>query len=350
MKFSVLIPVYNTEKYLEECLQSVLNQTYQDFEIIIVDDGSTDCSGAICDNYQKDYPEKIIVIHKENQGLISARRVGIANATGNYCIFVDSDDYIEKDLLIELNKILSQDESIDLLLYSFKYVQDGKVVKQYSRIAQDGTTWDDSNRKDIIEKLLFSNDVTPIWIKAVKTSLLKSDPTDYSQFYKKNMAEDYLQSLYLITYAKKIVYYYLPLYCYSYNFTSISRNYSYSAIEKQNKTHVYPVLMEYLKLWKMDDIETIDRVDARWFNDTIYLFFKCYENAKKKSDKKEILNFNWNSMLPNNNLSSFSKYVNNDYCKVYDWWKLRDQKNINNYFIKRKLYKRIKQIKKKIKN
>ena len=80
MKFSVLIPVYNTEKYLEECLQSILNQTYQDFEIIIVDDGSSDSSGAICDNFQKAYPEKIIVIHKENQGLISARRVGIANA------------------------------------------------------------------------------------------------------------------------------------------------------------------------------------------------------------------------------------------------------------------------------
>ena len=125
LKFSVLIPVYNTEKYLEDCLRSVLNQTYQDFEIIVVDDGSTDSSGLICDNYQKAYPEKIKVIHKENQGLISARRVGIANASGDYCIFVDSDDYIENNLLSELNKILSQDESIDLLLYSFKYLQDG---------------------------------------------------------------------------------------------------------------------------------------------------------------------------------------------------------------------------------
>ena len=68
MKFSVLIPVYNTEKYLEDCLQSVLNQTYQDFEIIIVDDGSTDSSGEICDRYQKENPDKIKVIHKDNQG------------------------------------------------------------------------------------------------------------------------------------------------------------------------------------------------------------------------------------------------------------------------------------------
>ena len=350
MKFSVLIPVYNTENYLEECLQSVLNQTYQDFEIVIVDDGSTDKSGIICDEYQEKYTDKIKVIHKENQGLISARRVGIANATGDYCVFVDSDDYIEKYLLSELNRALSKDKAIDVLLYSFKYVQDGKVVKQYSQFAQDGNVWDDSNRKDIIEKLLFSNDVTPIWIKAVKTSLLKSDPTDYSKFYKKNMAEDYLQSLYLITYAKKIVYYYLPLYCYSYNFTSISRNYSCSAIEKQNKIHIYPVLTEYLKLWKMDDKETINRVDARWFNDTMYLFFKCYENAKTKSDRKEILNFNWDSMLPNNNLSTFSKYANNVYCKVYDWWKHQNQQRINCYFFRRKISKSIKQIKKQIKN
>ena len=157
MKFSVLIPVYNTEKYLEECLQSVLNQTFQDFEIVIVDDGSTDNSSLICYRHQEQYPDKIKVIHKENQGLISARRVGIANATGDYCIFVDSDDYIEKELLNELSRVLSQDEAIDVLIYSFKYVQDGKVVKQYSQIAQDGTVWDESNRKDIIEKLLFSN-------------------------------------------------------------------------------------------------------------------------------------------------------------------------------------------------
>ena len=350
LKFSVLIPVYNTEKYLEECLQSVLNQTYQDFEIVIVDDGSTDKSGLICDRFQEQYPNQVKVIHQENQGLISARRVGIANATGDYCIFVDSDDYIEKELLNELSRVLSQDEAIDVLIYSFKYVQDGKVVKQYSQIAQDGTVWDESNRKDIIEKLLFSNDVTPIWIKAIKASLLKSDPTDYSQFYKKNMAEDHLQSLYLITYAKKIVYYYLPLYCYSYNFTSISRNYTYSAIEKQNKIHVYSVLMEYLKLWKMDDTETIRRINARWFNDTMYLFFKCYENAKTKSDRKEILNFNWDSMLPNNNVSSISKYANNDYCRIYEWWKRQNQQRINCYFFRRKISKSIKQIKKQIKN
>lgn len=344
MKFSVLIPVYNTEKYLEKCLQSVLNQTYQNFEIVIVDDGSTDNSSMICDKYRDIYSDKIIVIHKANQGLISARRVGIDNANGDYCIFVDSDDYIKENLLCELSRVLNKDETIDLLIYSFNYVQDNKIVKQFHRIEQDGTVWNDSNRKEIIEKLLYSNDVTPIWIKAVKTSLLKTDQTDYSQFYKKNMAEDYLQSLYIISYAKKIVYYFLPLYCYSCNLTSISRNYSYSAIEKQNKIHVYSILMEYLKLWNMDNMETISRIHARWFDDTMYLFFKCFENVNTKSAMKEILDFNWDSMLPNNNWTSFSKYANKNYCMIYDWWKLQKRKRINNYFFRRKIYKRIKQI------
>lgn len=338
MKFSVLIPVYNTEEYLDECIQSVLNQTYQDFEMILVDDGSTDNSRMICDEYYSEYPDKIKVIHKENQGLISARRVGIAKATGDYCIFVDSDDYIKENLLSKVNSILDKDATIDLLIYSFNYVKNGKIVKKFQRIEQDGIEWNNNNRKAIIEKLLYSNDVTPLWIKAVKTSFLKSDSTDYSKFYKKNMAEDYLQSLYLITYAKKIVYYYLPLYCYNYNSSSISRDYSYSSINKQKKLHVYFVVMDYLKIWNMNEPYTIKHIDARWFDETMYLFYKCYDKAKTKSEKKRILQFNWSTMLPNCDLSSFSELSNNDYCIIYDLWKSQNTKKIDLFFKKRKLY------------
>lgn len=350
MRFSVLIPVYNTEKYLEKCLQSVLNQTYQNFEIVIVDDGSTDSSSLICDKYCDNYPDKVKVIHKENQGLISTRRVGIDNAKGDFCIFVDSDDYIKENLLSELNRVLTEDATIDLLIYSFNYVQNDKIVKQFHRIEQDGTVWDDSNKKEVIEKLLYSNDVTPIWIKAVKTYLLKSDTTDYKQFYKKNMAEDYLQSLFLVTYAKKIVYYYLPLYCYNYNDTSISRNYSAASISKQNKLHVYYVLMEYLKIWSMEDSETIERINARWFDDTMFQFFKCYESAKRDIDKKEVLGFNWGSMLPSQDLGVISKYANKEYCRVYELWENKNNKKINLYFMKRKVYNKYKQMKKRIRN
>ena len=97
-KISVIVPIYNVEKYLKRCLESILNQTYTNIEIILVDDGSTDNSGIICDKYaEKD--ERIIIIQKENGGLSSARNTGIDISTGEYLCFVDSDDYIENDMI-----------------------------------------------------------------------------------------------------------------------------------------------------------------------------------------------------------------------------------------------------------
>ncbi len=100
-KISVIIPVYNVENYLRECVDSVLNQTFSDYEIILVDDGSTDISGKICDKYAvKD--DRVNVIHKKNGGLSNARNVGLKKAVGEYIYFLDSDDYIKTDALEKL--------------------------------------------------------------------------------------------------------------------------------------------------------------------------------------------------------------------------------------------------------
>ncbi len=96
--FSIIVPVYNVEDYLEECVRSVLNQECTDFEIILVDDGSKDSSSAICDRFQKEYG-CVKAFHKENGGLSSARNYGIRKATGKYIYFLDSDDYILTDAL-----------------------------------------------------------------------------------------------------------------------------------------------------------------------------------------------------------------------------------------------------------
>ncbi|MBR0342878.1 MAG: glycosyltransferase [Oscillospiraceae bacterium] len=96
-KISVIIPVYNVDKYLRRCLDSVRHQTYTNLEIILVDDGSTDKSGSICDEYAA-LDERILVIHKENGGVSSARNAGIDMAAGDYIGFVDSDDYIDEDM------------------------------------------------------------------------------------------------------------------------------------------------------------------------------------------------------------------------------------------------------------
>lgn len=94
-KISAIIPVYNSERYLEKCLDSILNQTFQDFEIIVVNDGSKDSSQDILDRYCNDYPDKFRCFYQENAGQAAARNKGLKYATGEYIIFIDSDDYID---------------------------------------------------------------------------------------------------------------------------------------------------------------------------------------------------------------------------------------------------------------
>lgn len=96
-EISIIVPVYKVEKYLDTCVRSILAQTFTDFELILVDDGSPDGCGALCDAYAKEDP-RVSVLHKKNGGLSSARNVGIEAAGGKYIGFVDSDDYIAPDM------------------------------------------------------------------------------------------------------------------------------------------------------------------------------------------------------------------------------------------------------------
>lgn len=123
MLISFVIPVYNVEKYLKECVGSILEQGFTDYEIILVDDGSTDKSGFLCDEYSNKY-KNIIVIHKENGGLSDARNVGIKASHGDYILFVDSDDYIGKNTLD--NIVSSITKEIDVMfLNAMKVFPDG---------------------------------------------------------------------------------------------------------------------------------------------------------------------------------------------------------------------------------
>lgn len=109
MKFSVIIPVYNVEKYLQECVDSVLNQSYQDFEIILVDDGSTDQSGIICDDYQDNH-SSVMVIHQANKGVSAARNTGVRVASGEYLYFLDGDDLMHSHTLESFFTYLYEDQ------------------------------------------------------------------------------------------------------------------------------------------------------------------------------------------------------------------------------------------------
>ena len=102
---SVVVPVYNVEKYLEKCLNSILEQTYKNFEVILVDDGSSDCCFNICEQYAKK-DTRIKAFHKKNGGLADARNYGIKRAIGNYITFIDSDDFVKKEYLEFLLSLL----------------------------------------------------------------------------------------------------------------------------------------------------------------------------------------------------------------------------------------------------
>ena len=101
MKISVVVTVYNDQTYLAQCVQSLLDQTYEDYEIILIDDGSTDDSGAYCDQYAKTHAQ-VRVIHSQNQGVGAARNLGVKNAAGELITFVDADDFVGRDYLSQL--------------------------------------------------------------------------------------------------------------------------------------------------------------------------------------------------------------------------------------------------------
>lgn len=113
-KLSVIVPVYNVEKYLKRCVDSILRQDYENMEVLLIDDGSTDKSGKICDELAKN-SEKIKVIHQENKGLSEARNTGIDFAKGDYILFIDSDDFIEDEAVCELMSICNE-KQVDVAL------------------------------------------------------------------------------------------------------------------------------------------------------------------------------------------------------------------------------------------
>ncbi len=133
---SIVIPVYNVEKYLDRCVQSVINQTYKNLEIILVDDGSTDASPEICDGWvEKD--NRISVIHKRNEGAGMARNVGIAQASGKYILFFDSDDFVDLQAVEKCVKI-AEEHTCDVVLYGRgDAYSDGKVVEKDIRIEKE---------------------------------------------------------------------------------------------------------------------------------------------------------------------------------------------------------------------
>ena len=244
MTFSILIPVYNVENYLPQCLDSVLTQDYDDFEVLLVNDGSTDCSAQICEDYAKK-DARIMYLSKPNEGLLLTRRYSLQYAKGDYVLFLDSDDYWEPGLLRTLVNAISNDSSVDMILYRYKRIRDnGKLIYEDKGIFPDRTVFTKENKNVFLKEFVSSSRLNTMWSKCVKRSVVDID-ADYTMF-KDKKGEDLLQSITLIQNATKILYLDNVLYNYRLSPSGRGRNFKLHYVDSFEcvREHVWSKLKD----------------------------------------------------------------------------------------------------------
>ena len=213
---SILIAVYNTEPYLRKCLDSVLTQTYNNIEIIIVDDGSTDNSLAICKEYEKK-DSRVKVIHQENGGLAVARNTGIINSIGQYLCYLDSDDYIEPDYVeILLREMVAEDADVVVCGY-YKEISTTKNVTMVYEC--EGLI---ERKKAFIAMYTDNGFGAYSWNKMFKADLIKKEKIFFDPELR--MTQDLLWATMYFAKMDKCVYVGRPLYHYLFNESSACRN------------------------------------------------------------------------------------------------------------------------------
>lgn len=175
MLFSVIVPIYKVEKYLKRCIDSVLTQTFDDYELILVDDGSTDACPAICDEYAKQ-DSRIKVIHKENGGLVSARQAGIRIAQGEYVFNLDGDDALLPEALESAQKLI-RETGADMVCFGYRNYMDGQVADLVEDLVDEGLYDREGIQKHIAPKLLSDENMQHIFyfscMKAVRRELVR---------------------------------------------------------------------------------------------------------------------------------------------------------------------------------
>ncbi len=195
-KISIIIPVYNVEKYLKRCLDSVENQKYKNIEVILVNDGSTDKSEEIIKKYQEEY-SNIKYLKKINGGLSDSRNFGIKNATGDYICFIDSDDYIDESLLSSLERYLDAD--YDMIKYKLI-----KVDENYNQIEKIGGPIFENKTGEEAFNILYGQDVMlqPAWLYLYKKSFWDENKFQYPVG---KIHEDFARTALIMLRAKKVI-------------------------------------------------------------------------------------------------------------------------------------------------
>lgn len=170
MLFSIVVPVYNVEKYLDECINSIIEQSKaidNDLEVLLIDDGSTDNSGSICDSYENKYPDLIRVFHKENQGLLATRRYGFKKVSGEYIVNCDSDDLLEPGMLLKLKNVINKYTEPDVILFNYNYmVGDSKKIAYKNIFSVEPEIRVD--KESVLETFLKDHSVVSLCTKYIK--------------------------------------------------------------------------------------------------------------------------------------------------------------------------------------
>lgn len=292
---SIVVPIYKVEKYLNKCIDSILCQTFTDFELILVDDGSPDRCGEICDYYQK-RDKRVRVIHKENGGLSSARNAGIDIASGEYIGFVDSDDYIEPFMYEYLIESLKKNKCL-LSICAINYVfEDGKSICKVKDEEDQVFNFSDA----ILEMNTYRLFDMGAWSKVYHKSLFNN-----LRFPVGKLSEDFYIMYKIFDRAQKISYVATPCYNYLQRQNSISRNtkinhdFEYAAKEQ----------MEYLET-KYPELKVLAHTSYASAALTVYDFYiknnvKCSKEQLKHF--KKILKENYSYIVKAKYLSKTKK-------------------------------------------
>lgn len=282
MKISIIIPVYKVEKYIDRCVKSVQEQSFNNIEIILVDDGSPDRCGEICDQYAKN-DSRIKVIHKENGGLSDARNAGTEIANGDYIMYVDSDDTIEKTACEELADIIEK-YNADIVCFNLRLINEETQeiinekfynysnTKNIKPISYEQAIEDNINRKNIRYE--------------APSKIYKKDIVKGIKFPKGILGEDFAVFYKFLKESKCTIYYDRNLYNYYQRSSSIMG-------EKNIKLYidVYNTEKEYYKTAKGLNLEkeTIAKLEDNLFKTLIKTFTKLNNNIKKEEYKNIIL-------------------------------------------------------------
>ena len=304
---SIILPIYNVEKYLEECLESIRNQSYKDYELIIVNDGSTDESGKIVEDYRDKF-KYVKIINQENKGISEARNTGLKYAKGEYILFVDSDDYLRKDTLEKLiNTALETNSDIVISNY-YLYFHNGNDIKHLKHMPKKKTY----SNNEVINLMLLNKIQGHVWNKLFKYSLLNKINFE---FEKDRIIEDIFPIFKAVNSASKIVYIDEALYFY--------RQREESLVNKRNKKlteDYYHAAISIIKYIKENKIK-VKEESLRAFKAEVFSYFIYhYTNEDIKNNYKSFKKSKYNNLNMNLKEFIFLKEVNlQDKLRIVLW-------------------------------